>query len=71
MIAFSHIHSANAVGPMLVTVLGMVTLVRLPLPPNAKLPMPTTGKLSMVAGMDKSRAVPSYPVMVTPQEAVV
>ena len=45
------VHSRNAPLPMLVTLAGITTLVRLALPSKALAPMPVTGRPSMVSGM--------------------
>jgi hypothetical protein len=50
---------------MLVTLSGIVTLVRLIQPENAQAPILTTGFPSMVSGITTSPPGPVYPVMVT------
>ncbi len=49
---------------MLVTLFGIVTLVRLVQEPNAPLPMLVTGSPLIVAGMAIAPPVPVYPLMV-------
>ena len=49
---------------MLVTLLGIVTLVTLDLPENAEFPMLVTGMPSMISGMVTAPPEPVYPVMV-------
>jgi hypothetical protein len=50
---------------MLVTLLGIVTLVRLMLALNARSPMAVTGRRVIVSGMTTTLPNPTYPVVVT------
>jgi hypothetical protein len=55
---------ANAESAMLVTLLGMVTLVRRVHQENASYPMLVTGRPLIVLGMVTAPPEPVYPVMV-------